>query len=130
MAGPFEMALRQFAARAGENADVAVRRVVLEIGSRLIYRSPVDTGRFRANWFYSFNALDPTATQGVGATTVNGIEDVPARAVGGVHYIQNNLPYAMALERGHSPQAPGGMVGITVAEFDGIVDRVAAEVRR
>lgn len=130
MPGPFEMALRQFAERAGANADRAVRGIVLEIGSRLIYRSPVDTGRFRANWFYSFNALDPTATEGVGSTTVNGIEGVPEQAARGVHYIQNNLPYAMALERGHSPQAPGGLVGITVAVFDGIVDRAAAEVRR
>ena len=130
MAGPFEMALRQFAARAGENADVAVRRVVLEIGSRLIYRSPVDTGRFRANWFYSFNALNHASTEATGATAVNDIDQVPGRAAMGVHYIQNNLPYAMALERGHSPQAPGGLVGITVAEFDGIVDRAAAEVRR
>jgi hypothetical protein len=28
-------------------------------------------------------------------------------------YFTNNLPYAQALENGHSNQAPGGMVGLT-----------------
>ncbi len=34
----------------------------------------------------------------------------------------NNLPYAIALEYGHSDQAPGGMVRITQARFQQIVE--------
>jgi hypothetical protein len=34
----------------------------------------------------------------------------------------NNLPYAVPLEYGHSKQAPGGMVRITLARFQQIVD--------
>ena len=31
-------------------------------------------------------------------------------------YFTNNLPYAQALENGHSNQAPGGMVGLTALD--------------
>ena len=36
---------------------------------------------------------------------------------GDVFYITNNLPYAMAIEMGHSQQAPQGMVRTTAEEF-------------
>jgi hypothetical protein len=39
---------------------------------------------------------------------------------GEVIYLVNNLPYGPSLERGHSRQAPTGMVGITVAEFQAV----------
>ena len=38
-----------------------------------------------------------------------------------VQFFTNNLPYAAALENGHSGQAPGGMVRVTVARFQQIV---------
>ena len=40
---------------------------------------------------------------------------------GQMAYIINNLPYAIPLEFGHSTQAPGGMVRVTVARFQRIV---------
>jgi hypothetical protein len=54
---------------------------------------------------------------------------LPKDAAGKVHYITNNLPYAWRLEHGHSKQAPAGMVGLTVVEFAGIVDKAANDVR-
>lgn len=144
MAGPFELELRAFAEKAGDRSDVAVREVVLEIASRLIYRSPVDTGRFRGNWFYS---LDGPDAQTVGATvadaaaiyqgassstyptTVNNMAQMPRSASGHIHYLQNNLPYAWALERGHSGQAPNGMVGLTIQDFAAITDKAVLKAR-
>jgi hypothetical protein len=42
---------------------------------------------------------------------------------GHVHYIANNLPYAQALEDGHSTQSPpNAMVGLTVLKFQAIAD--------
>jgi hypothetical protein len=35
-----------------------------------------------------------------------------------VWWIYNNLPYAIALEYGHSRQAPNGMVRIALAEIE------------
>jgi hypothetical protein len=125
MPGPFELQLRRFAEKAGARADAAVRGVVLEFGARLIARSPVDTGRFRSNWFYGLNEADRTATQDTGQKAVQGLARMPVQAGGQVHYLTNNLPYAWKLETGWSKQAPLGMVGITVVEFQGIVDDAA-----
>lgn len=154
MAGPFELALRAFAEKAKGNADAAVRAVVLEIASRLIVRSPVDTGRFRGNWFYSLDRLDGRAIGGTAegaaaiyqggaaaaySTTVNNIAELPITAGGHVHYLQNNLPYAMRLEFGFSgtdslgrsySQAPRAFVRLTLAEFKQIADGAARGVAK
>jgi hypothetical protein len=134
MAGPFTLALSQYAAKAKENADAAVRGVVLTIQSRLVIRSPVDTGRFRANWRYGVGTAPEGVIETTG-TTENPTPGaappdlVPGEGAGRVHYLVNNLPYAWALERGHSSQAPTGLVALTAIEFQSITDTVAGEVR-
>ena len=42
--------------------------------------------------------------------------------LGDTAYLVNNLPYAVPLEYGHSSQAPAGMVRVTIAEFQQIVE--------
>lgn len=132
MAGPFELALSQFAAAAGENADKVVRQVTLEVASRVIVRSPVDTGRFRGNWRLGVGGPATGTTEVTdkdgGATNGAIAAALPAKAAGTVLYLQNNLPYAWALEHGHSKQAPSGMVGLTVLEFSAIVDKAAGDI--
>jgi hypothetical protein len=44
---------------------------------------------------------------------------------GDIVFLVNNLPYGPRLERGWSKQAPSGMVGITVAEFQKAVSKAA-----
>lgn len=83
-------------------------------------------GRFRANWHLSINVVenvtfdevDPSGNETI-AALVSAVSDFTA---GQVAYLINNLPYATPLEYGHSKQAPGGMVRITVARFQQIVD--------
>lgn len=147
----FTLALKAFAAKAGKNADLVVRKVVLDVGTRIVERSPVGDGtlwkrpppkgyiggRFRANWQYGnysgqgipMNELpdiDPS-----GAASINRIEStLPAEGCAGMrHILINNLPYAQALEDGHSTQAPAGMVGLVAVEFQSIVDAAAQEVK-
>ena len=43
-------------------------------------------------------------------------------------YFTNNLPYAQALENGHSGQAPGGMVGITAIDAAQLFREAMSEV--
>lgn len=126
----FTLQLREFADKAMGNADQVVRVVILEVGSRLVIRSPVDTGRFRANWRFAMDSADTTTVETTGTTenptpppkppTFNG------RALGRLAYWTNNMPYGPALERGHSKQRPLGFVGITAMEFLAIVDGAAA----
>lgn len=82
-------------------------------------------GRFRGNWMFSIGSPDTSTTEEVDpsgskstARIVNGAIEFKA---GDTAYITNSLPYAIPLEYGHSQQAPGGMVSITLARFQQIV---------
>jgi len=86
------------------------------IGS--IQRLPAMWRSFSRNWQYGFGS----ATGGIvpdidpdGDATLRKFDGIGQPI--GVHYIVNNLPYAQALEDGHSwHQAPYGIVGLAMAE--------------
>ncbi|WP_404939026.1 hypothetical protein P7C00_11425 [Pseudomonas sp. JDS08PS003] len=83
-------------------------------------------GRFRGNWQFSIDTpaegvLDQVDPAG-GVTLAKLRLQVGQLTAGQTAYIVNNLPYAVPLEYGHSKQAPGGMVRITLARFQQIVD--------
>jgi hypothetical protein len=83
-------------------------------------------GRFRGNWQFSIDSpaegvLDQIDPSG-GVTLAKLRLQVEQLTIGQTAYIVNNLPYAAPLEYGHSKQAPGGMVRITLARFQQIVD--------
>lgn len=123
--GSFALSLAEFAQQATEAIDASLREIVIELGGSLIRMSPVDTGRFRGNWQFSVDApaggtldeVDPSGS----AATARLIGDSIAFRAGESAFIVNNLPYAIPLEFGHSDQAPGGMVRVTVARFQQIV---------
>lgn len=79
-------------------------------------------GRFKNNWYVGLDS-QPTETNdtpdasGQGSNT-RGLAVLEVFRVGQVNsiYFTNNLPYAQALENGHSNQAPGGMVGLTALD--------------
>lgn len=88
-------------------------------------------GRFRGNWQVTIGAAPAAALDRIDP---NGSDTIAAAAaalasfkVGPPIYIQNNLPYAIPLEYGHSTQAPQGMVRITVTEFEQIVAQAVTE---
>ncbi|MFU6376422.1 HK97 gp10 family phage protein [Metapseudomonas otitidis] len=123
--GSFVLSLAEFAAQSNEAIDASLREIVIEIGNSLIRMSPVDTGRFRGNWQFSIDApaqgtLDTVDPAGA-ATSARLVGDALLFRAGETAYVVNNLPYAIPLEYGHSDQAPGGMVRITVARFQQIV---------
>jgi hypothetical protein len=74
-------------------------------------------GRFRANWHISLGVVESVTFDEVDPSGA-AMSDFTA---GQMAYIINNLPYAIPLEFGHSTQAPGGMVRVTVARFQQIV---------
>lgn len=155
--GNFALDIRRFVSKTKDKQHLIVRKVLLDISTRLVERSPVGNpelwainrnrkpgsklrapagyvgGRFRANWQMaikgnertdSLDRVDPS-----GARTLDQLSyvigDDPA---GEVWIIVNNLPYALPLENGWSKQAPSGMVGLTVVEFEGLVREVAMGV--
>ncbi|MFD2248937.1 hypothetical protein FHS82_001053 [Pseudochelatococcus lubricantis] len=112
--------------------DTIVRKVSLDMFTRIILKSPVDTGRFRGNWQVSIGSVangtiavddkDGSATISAAQAATMGVK------AGDTIYLTNNLPYAERLEDGWSKQAPAGMVATTVREFAGVVDKAASEV--
>jgi hypothetical protein len=101
--------------------DEVVRAALFEVSASIVERTPVDTGRARANWVASLNApvdYTTTHTDRSGGAAIRSAEQVAHDAPGQVFYFVNNLPYARALEYGRSVQAPSGMVRVTLVEFD------------
>lgn len=129
----FALDLRKFAEKAGKRADEVVAQTTAQIVREVDLRSPVRSGRFRGNWQFGIgsmpkgvvNKLDP---DGTGTVSAN-IAEIPEQAAGKVYFLANNLPYAQRLEHGYSKQAPAGMVGITVANFQKIVDEAVASAK-
>ncbi|MCC7267883.1 MAG: hypothetical protein IT546_11155 [Caulobacteraceae bacterium] len=136
MAGPFELSLQQFAEHAIEDVDQTVNEIVLALHARVVELSPVDTGWFRAHWGYGLDNYSaapapapPRPKDHVRGKNIHGDAPLPAltkgNGIGHVHYLFNAVPYARRLEYGSSLQAPNGMVRITIAEFQQMVDRIA-----
>lgn len=139
----FGVDLRAFRDRTSARVNAVVRKIILDVGVRLVERSPVGDadywampappgyvgGRFRANWQYGLNSPDVATTENTdasGAATISGIErGIDGKVVGRVHYITNSLPYSKRLEEGWSRQAPNGMVRLTTIEFRPIVAAAA-----
>lgn len=124
-----------------KNQDQIVRKVVLDVDRSLQRRSPVDTGRFKTNWQLGVD-FKPTGYnyQSSSNTKLGMIDDsviglhagsIPVQSGGHVYWLVNNLPYANALEDGHSKQAPApwGIVNITLIKFEGIVDRAMSTLK-
>lgn len=123
----FAVQLDAFAEKVEGQLHEVMTKSVLEVRSRLIIRSPVDTGRFRANWQYGVDAMPAGTLESTGAPPAARI---PEKAFDRVHYLANNLPYANRLENGWSKQAPSGLVGLTVIEWPDIVASAVASVQR
>ena len=124
----FTSDLSRFENKVKNRLLVVPRKVALEVLKRVVMRTPVDSGRARGNWQTSVGSPITTEIDRVdktGATVMAAalptIESWDAANVS--IFLMNNVPYIQALEDGHSKiQSPSGMVKITVAEFQGIVE--------
>ena len=121
-----------FAGNTERKLDVAIRKIGLELFSRVIVNTPVDTGRARANWQVAINSV-PTGTlelsdkDGTAAISAADAEVSGLKAGDTIHLV-NNLPYIQKLEDGSSTQAPAGMVGLAVQDFQNIARQVGFEL--
>ena len=102
------------------------RQVALEVLTRIVFRTPTDTGRARGNWQVEFNMPASASLTVVGteqAMTDFAISrgelklgNIPSFSV--VH-ITNNVEYISYLEYDRrSQQHPEGMIEITLTEME------------
>lgn len=119
----FALDLRRITAKAKGDAALVVRRVSFELLSRVVLMSPVDTGRFRANWNISGGGIDTRTTDDVDKGGAEALGRVSAELSAAkfdrpmVIWFTNSLPYARQLEYGYSKQAPAGMVRVSIRDI-------------
>jgi hypothetical protein len=111
---------------------LAVKKISIEVFSRVVLKSPVDSGRFRGNWQLAVGAVPRGTLDLFDKTGIATISMADAKlmgvSAGDTVYLANNLPYARRLEEGYSTQAPQGMVALTVQEFAEIVGKIGIEL--
>lgn len=127
---------RHFAAllkKAGDKAEIVVRKTALELQGGMIEMSPVDTGRFKGNFqcgigavnAYTESAEDKTGASAIGRTRAAMSGWKPGQTI----MLTNSLPYARRLEYGWSNQAPGGMVRLTVQNYSRALAKAVASTK-
>ena len=116
----------EMVARSKERVDQVVRIATMHLFSQVVLRSPVDTGRFRANWNFSINSPDTSSSETTDKArgTQQAMKALQYGA-GQIVYLTNALPYARRLEHGWSKQAPNGMVKVSAVEFTRFVQQAA-----
>jgi len=137
----FDDQVKAFAKKSNMSVEKTIKGTSIKLFSAVIKSSPVDTGRFRANWTAagvqpSTVTTDMTDKSGSAATgeMANYINSANGQLV---FTLANNLPYAYKLEYGGYPgdgpntvggfskQAPSGCVRVNVARFEAILDEKA-----
>lgn len=126
----FTADISKFIKKAKGQEEVVIRKIGLELFTKVVMKSPVDTGRFRGNWNLSINTVNDATSEIVdklpygsapGATVYGKAESNVNRwkLSDNSIYIANGLPYAERLEFGYSKQASGGMARLSVMEIAG-----------
>jgi hypothetical protein len=108
----FSASLLNLAKFCTKNFEAIVTKTVIDLFAKIVERTPVDTGRARANWALAMDVNSPEY-----ADLTDAADWEYETEDGTTIWIYNNLVYIEALEEGHSEQAPIGMVAISLQEF-------------
>lgn len=104
----------------------------LELEKRMSEKTPVATGRARANWNASENVEDDSVDMDATSADVAGKRNENEGIISGLVFtdgnsllISNGVPYIEQLEAGSSGQAPAGMIVVSVQEVKPILEALA-----
>ena len=133
----FTLDLTKFATKANADIKLVVQKISMEAFKRIIYRTPVDTGRARANWGCTIGKprtgeQSESTDKSGSSTTAAMMATVQGFSGDGSTFLVNNLPYIGVLEYGKadgspgSAQSPQGMVRVTAAEMAGFLGSKAS----
>ncbi len=140
----FANQIRDFRVDFTNLSDEVYRITVIKFFGQIVRVSPVDTGRFRGNWFATIST--PSTRTQMAIRPLNQvnreIEQTVSQADNArVFWLTNNLPYAETLEfggyrdgpktvNGFSRQAPQGMVRVTAIRFSRLFNENAGRLSR
>lgn len=124
--------INRWAQHTEEKLDIAAQKIALDLFKRVILDTPVKSGRARGNWQVAIGKVPNGTlelTDKTGQATISRATATTAGLkAGDVIYLVNNLPYIQRLEDGYSGQAPAGMVGLNVQDFQEIARQVGFEL--
>jgi hypothetical protein len=123
----FKVGLAKFAKGIDVSVATVHKKIVFEAYTRIIQRSPVDTGRFRASWTIHESTPD-TAVKPPGKYSAPTPPQLTFKSSYTIVWINNSLPYALRLEQGWSKQAPQGMVALTELDLTAMVNSMLARI--
>lgn len=94
----FASDLRRFANLTNQKMETVVKSSLVRIGTSIVVKSPVDTGRFRSNWLAAYGTADTTVNMSVDQSG-QGVLNRLKMSVNGLNfreyfYFTNSLPYA------------------------------------
>ena len=136
----FSKQIAAFAKKADMSIEKTIKGTSIKLFSAIIKSSPVDSGRFRANWTASGSSPATgtnTNTDKSGASSTAAVVSyVTGARMSSEFTLSNNLPYAHKLEYGgyssgpntvggFSRQAPSGAVRVNADRFQRILDEQA-----
>lgn len=134
----FAADITRFVRKTQLSADVVLRKIALDAYSGLLRRSPVLTGRFRANWRVAINVVDTSTSSGTsraapasppdGEELARAASKIQTAKFGDTIHLSNSLPYAGRLEQGWSKQAPNGVLNETLRELKANISRLVREL--
>lgn len=116
----FDIPIRKLCEKLEGDLESTVRKAAMGVFQSVVLMSPVDTGRFRANWRFGDGAIDTRTSEAADKGYTTGLKAVTTTLTanfGSEWYFTNSLPYAERLEFGHSQQAPHGMVRLSVKSW-------------
>jgi len=128
-AGEFNRLMQKLGPHIADEFNDVATGLVLRLWREITARTPVDTGRARANWQLGSEAGSKTIDSGFSKhqVPVPAASSVAEMSMSDRKWIFNNLPYIERLEAGSSNQAPTGMVADSLAMVNSYLE---AELER
>lgn len=115
-----DKAVREIVSDLGIPVRDVVNKIGLDLFADVTKLSPVDTGRYRANWNLNENTPDLTEETSFSNKPGTGTSLKPPSLASNpdypVLYLTNGLPYAVRIEQGWShTKAPQGVLKVALA---------------
>lgn len=134
-AADFAKSLEKLGEYATTSVEQVIRKSCIDLYRMIIERTPVDTGRAKANWQISTTDSDSTLSEKDGFT-FNELKGIIESEISDFKFelhdnqvvIYNNLEYIEYLESGTSGQAPYGMVSLSLVEFNNFFNQQLAKL--
>ena len=135
--GAFTNAFKKFETKSNKTLEKICLDSILEISTRIIPRTPIDTGLARNSFVATVDTptiISPNPADGPfpfqGTWSVMSAAETAPKSIGNVYYFTSVLEYIRGLEYGASKQAPNGMVRLTALEWQQVVKKHAAKNKK